>query len=134
MCFLKLNLNIVLLLTLITTVASSSKNSSTPPSEQSIAFTHNAGNNILNPGASLSFIITLTSTIPSSGIKVEISTREEANGNTVGSNSSVNSTASTVNVGISGLPRQVWCIVTIKVSSVTTPSNNATQTFRILYK
>jgi hypothetical protein len=37
-------------------------------------------------------------------------------------------------VGISALPRQLWCIVTVKVTSVSTASNSATQTFRIVYK
>ena len=105
-----------------------------PPSEQPIAFTHNAGSNTQNPGSSLSFTVTLTSTIPSGGIKVEVSTKEEATNNTVGSNSSVNSSSATVNQNITGLPRQVWCITTIKVSSVSTPSNSNTQIFRVVYK
>ena len=106
----------------------------TPPAEQPIAFTHNAGNNVLNPGPSLNFTVTLTSTMPTAGIKVEVSTKEEASGNAVGTNSSVNSTTAAVNVGVAGLPRQLWCIVTIKVSSVSTPTNTSTQTFRIIYK
>ena len=106
----------------------------TPPAEQPIAFTHNGGSNVLNPGPSLNFTVTLTSTMPTGGIKVEVSTKEEANGNAVGTNSSVNSSTAAVNVSVSGLPRQLWCIVTIKVSSVATPTNSATQTFRIIYK
>ena len=105
-----------------------------PPSEQPIAFTHNAGNNIHNPGSNLSFTVTLTSAMPSAGIKVDVSTKEEANNNPVGTNSSVNSSSATVNLNITGLPRQVWCITTIKVSSVSAPSNSNTQIFRVVYK
>jgi len=72
--------------------------------------------------------------MPSAGIKVEVSTKQEASGATVGTNSSVNSTTANVNVGVSGLPQQVWCIVTIKVTSLSTATNSATQTFRIIYK
>lgn len=108
--------------------------SPTPPAEAQIAFTQNAGSNVLNPGPSLNFAVTLTSTMPAAGIKVEVSTKEEASGNVVGTNSSVNSTTATVNASVSGLPRQLWCIVTIKVSSVSTPTNTATQTFRVIYK
>ncbi len=132
-----LRLNTIILLSVILLLESCGSKSPTPPpppTEQPIAFTHNAGNNVLNPGPSLNFNVSLTSAMPAAGIKVEVSTKEEASGNTVGTNSSVNSTSATVNVGISALPRQLWCIVTIKVSSVSTASNSATQTFRVVYK
>ena len=106
----------------------------TPPAEQPITFSHNAGNNVLNPGPSLSFNVTLTSAMPSGGIKVEISTKEEASGNVVGTNSSTSGTSAAVTASISSLPRQLWCVVTIKVTSQRTASNSATQTFRIVYK
>lgn len=130
----KINLIVVLFFSILVAACGSKSPAPPPPSEQSIAFTHNAGNNVLNPGPSLNFNVTLTSAMPAAGIKVEVSTKEEASGNTVGTNSSVNSTSATVNVGISGLPRQLWCIVTIKVTSVSTASNSTTQTFRIVYK
>lgn len=130
----KINLILILFFSILVAACGSKSPAPPPPSEQSIAFTHNAGNNVLNPGPSLNFNVTLTSAMPAAGIKVEVSTKEEASGNTVGTNSSVNSTSATVNVGVSGLPRQLWCIVNIKVTSVSTASNSATQTFRIVYK
>ena len=133
MKFLKLN-TIILLSVIVVMESCSSKSPAPPPTEQPIAFTHNAGNNVLNPGSSLNFAVTLTSAMPAAGIKVEVSTKEEASGNTVGTNSSVNSTSATVNVGVSALPQQLWCIVTIKVTSASTASNSATQTFRVVYK
>ena len=132
----KLNLVLVLFFSTLVAACGSKKPPTPPPppSEQPIAFTHNAGTNVLNPGPSLNFTVTLTSTMPTSGIKVEVSTKEEAGGNAVGTNSSVNSTSAAVSASVSALPRQLWCIVTIKVSSVNTPSNSATQTFRVVYK
>ena len=131
-----LKLNTIILLSVIILIESCGSKSPTPPppAEQPIAFTHNAGNNVLNPGSSLNFAVALTSAMPAAGIKVEVSTKEEASGNTVGTNSSVNSTSATVNVGVSALPQQLWCIVTIKVTSANTASNSATQTFRVVYK
>jgi len=132
-----LKLNTILLLSAITLIESCSSKSPAPPpppTEQPIAFTHNGGSNVLNPGSSLNFTVTLTSAMPAGGIKVEVITKEEASGNTVGTNSSVSSTSATVNVGVSALPRQFWCIVTIKVTSASTASNSAIQTFRIVYK
>ena len=135
MKFLKLNTIILLsVIILIESCSSKSPAPPPPPAEQPIAFTHNAGNNVLNPGSALNFVVTLTSSMPAAGIKVEVSTKEEASGNAVGTNSSVNGTSATVNASVSALPRQLWCIVTVKVSSVSTASNNATQTFRIVYK
>ena len=134
MKFLKLN-TIIFLFAVILIQSCGSKNPPPPPpAEQPIAFTHNAGNNVLNPGSSLNFNITLTSTMPAAGIKVEVSTKEESSGNAVGTNSSVNSVSAAVSASVSSLPRQVWCIVTIKVTSLSTASNSATQTFRIIYK
>ena len=131
-----LRLNTIILLSVIVLMESCSSKSPAPPppTEQAIAFTHNGGNNVLNPGSALNFAVTLTSAMPAAGIKVEVSTKEEATGNTVGTNSSVNSTSATVNVGVSALPQQLWCIVTIKVTSASTASNSATQTFRVVYK
>ena len=127
--------NTIIILSIALLIQScSSRNPTPPPTEQPIAFTHNAGNNIMNPGPSLNFIVTLTSTMPASGIKVEVSTKEESSGNAVGTNSSANSNSATVNASVSSLPRQVWCVVTIKVSSQGTATNSATQTFRIVYK
>ena len=131
-----LRLNTIILLSVIVLMESCSSKSPAPPppTEQAIVFTHNGGNNVLNPGSALNFAVTLTSAMPAAGIKVEVSTTEEATGNTVGTNSSVNSTSATVNVGVSALPQQLWCIVTIKVTSASTASNSATQTFRVVYK
>ena len=132
-----LRLNTSILLPVIILLASCGSKTPTPPpppTEQPIAFTHNGGNNVLNPGSSLNFAVTLTSAMPAAGIKVEVSTKEEASGNAVGTNSSVNSTAAAVSASVSALPRQLWCIVTIKVSSVSTTTNTSTQTFRVTYK
>lgn len=129
-----LKLNTILVLSVIILIQSCGSKSPPPPAEQPIAFTHNAGSNVINPGPSLNFNVTLTSTMPGTGIKVEVNTKEEASGNEVGTNSSVNSTSATVSAGVNTLPRQVWCIVTIKVTSANTASNSATQTFRIVYK
>ena len=132
--FVKINTILLLAVILLIQSCGSKNPPPPPPAEQQIAFTHNAGNNVLNPGSSLNFAVTLTSTMPAAGIKVEVSTKEEASGNTVGANSSVNSTSSPVNVGVSGLPQQLWCIVTVKVTSAGTASNSATQTFRVVNK
>ncbi len=135
MKFLRLNMFILLsVIVLLESCGSKSPPPPPPPTEPPIAFTHNAGNNVLNPGPALNFAVTLTSAMPSAGIKVEVSTKEEASGNAVGTNSVVNSTSATVNVGVSSLPQQLWCIVTIKVTSASTASNSATQTFRIVHK
>jgi ABC-type glycerol-3-phosphate transport system substrate-binding protein len=109
------------------------KGSSGPPADQQIVFTHNAGNATQNPGATLAFTVTLTSAMPASGIKMDVSTITEVGGTAV-SNSSASGSSASVNMSVTSLPRQVWCVTTVKVSSVGTPSNTATQIFRVVYK
>src|SRR6185503_15429911 len=108
MIFYKSDFTVTLFVCILITACDKGK-SQTPPAEQPIAFTHNAGNNVFNPGAFLNFTVTLTSAMPASGILVEVSTKEEVSGNAVGTNSSINSSSAAVNVAVSSLPRQVWC-------------------------
>ena len=123
----------LLILLVVIYTSCSNKGSSGPPADQPITFTHNAGAATQNPGATMPFAVTLTSAMPASGIKVDVTTETEVGGTAV-SNSTVSGSSATVNLSVTGLPRQVWCVTTVKVSSVGTPSNSATQIFRVVNK
>lgn len=129
-----LQLTAIIFFSIIMVNGNCGKKPQQPPADQPITFTHTAGSNVQNPGSTLNFSVTLTSAMPASGIKVDISTKEEVSGTSVGNNSSISGSSATVNATVLSLPRQVWCIVTVTVSSVGTPSNTATQTFRVVYK
>jgi ABC-type enterochelin transport system substrate-binding protein len=49
-------------------------------------------------------------------------------------NAAITSTTAANNLQLIGLPQQHWCTATIKVSSVATPSNSASQSFKVVYK
>ena len=109
----------------------------TPPAAQeaSIVFTTDA--NAANTSLSNTFpvAVTLTSAMPSaSGINIAATVIDQTNNATITQNAAVNSTAAINNIQLINLPRQHWCTVTIKVTSVATPSNFATKTFNVAYK
>ena len=122
-----------LILSVVVYTSCSNKGSSGPPADQPIVFSHNAGAATQNPGATMPFTVTLTSAMPASGIKVDVTTVTEVGGTAV-SNSTVSGSSASVNMSVTNLPRQVWCVTTVKVSSAGTPSNSATQIFRVVYK
>ena len=109
----------------------------TPPAAQeaSIVFTTDA--NAANTSLSNTFpvAVTLTSAMPSSsGINISATVIDQSNNATIAQNAAINSTAAINNIQLINLPRQHWCTVTIKVTSVATPSNFATKTFNVAYK
>lgn len=103
--------------------------------EENIAFELSSGSAIVNASNSFSFQITLKSKVPDSGVKIEVSAVEELAGTAVTPQPpSLTSTSATISSGVQNLPRQKWVVTSVKVSSVATPSNTATKTFRIVYK
>ena len=126
------------LFTFIMAIAACKK--STPPpqgtaQEAAIVFTVDA--NTTNTSLSNSFpvAVTLTSAMPSSsGINIAATVIDQTNNATINQNASINSVVAINNTQIINLPRQHWCTVTIKVTSVATPSNFATKTFNVAFK
>jgi ABC-type enterochelin transport system substrate-binding protein len=73
--------------------------------------------------------------MPSSrGITIETTLVNQNTSATIAQNAAVTSTAAVNNLQFINLPQQHWCTATIKVSSVATPSNNASKTFTVVYK
>ena len=105
------------------------------PKEDNIAFTVDAANSNISPGSSFSFNVKLTSAMPAQGIKIEITAIDDVSGSSITpQNAAVSSSSTTTSVSIINLPQQKWVDVTVKVSSVATPTNYATQQFKVVYK
>ena len=103
--------------------------------EDNIAFTIDASNGSILPGSSFSFNAKLTSAMPAQGIKIEITANDDVSGsNITPQNAAVQSSSITTSVSVINLPQQKWVDVTVRVSSVATPTNYATQTFKVVYK
>ncbi len=107
---------------------------STPP-ETPVAFTINATNNSISLTNGFAVTATLSSTMPSSrGITIETTLLDQSTSTNITQNAAVTSTTAANNLQLIGLPQQHWCTATIKVSSVATPSNSASQSFTVVYK
>jgi len=102
--------------------------------EQKIAFTMDAVNNSIATGTNFPVLVTLTSTMPSKGIKIETTTVNQVSGSTLPQGAPFSNTSAKNTVVISSLPQQQWCKVTIKVTSNNTSTNTDSQSFTVVYK
>ncbi|HYJ37324.1 MAG TPA: hypothetical protein VEV87_01860 [Chitinophagaceae bacterium] len=89
-----------------------------------------AGSNQLpSPGPDFPLIVTIKSTMPAAGVKIDVTAREDVGGSTPFFNQSVNSTTSVNNFNITGSPRNVTIRVTVTVTSLSTSSNTFTGSY-----
>jgi hypothetical protein len=102
--------------------------------EQKIVFTIDAVNNSIATGTNFPVLVTLTSTMPSKGIKIETTTVNQVSGSTLPQGAPFSNTSAKNTIVISNLPQQQWCKVTIKVTSNNTSTNTDSQSFTVVYK
>lgn len=120
---------------LLSTAACKKAKPTVPAGEPQIIFTTNANTTNTSLTNSFPVTVTLTSAMPSaSGINIESTVIDQTNNATIPQNASVNSNTGINSIQLINLPRQHWCTVTVKVTSVATPSNFATTTFNVAYK
>ncbi len=84
--------------------------------------------NILGPDFPLK--VEITSTIPTSGVKIEITAAPESAPATAFYTASSNSTAPQNNYSITNTPSGVTCVVNVTVTSLSSPSNKWAGTYR----
>jgi hypothetical protein len=82
------------------------------------------------PGPNFPLKIEIKSTMPASGVKIEISAKKDGSSDPAFFTSSNNSTAPQNNYSITGTPANVMCIVSITVTSLSKPSNVWTGSYR----
>ena len=102
--------------------------------EQKIVFTIDAVNNSIATGTNFPVAVTLTSAMPSQGIKIEIITVTQGSGVTLPQGAPYSTKSAKNTIVISGLPQQQYCTVTVKVTSNNTSTNSDIQIFTIVYK
>lgn len=127
---------IILLLSIFLVGASSCHKNGGTPAEQNIVFKLNPdpGTTVFPAlGTTQDFGVTVTSNLPSGGVKVDLKLTKDLDGTTVFSqslSSAVNSfTATFQNLGSGSI-----CTGTITVTSAATASNTASKTFKIAKK
>ena len=97
----------------------------------------NPGNNVYTSlSSTFNFKVILTSTMPTSGINIDITTRNTANNELLGSTINYKSSVASNNFSIGTLVSGVTYAVTIVVSSqkVSTPANTSTKTINVKLK
>jgi hypothetical protein len=107
-----------------------------PPAEVQIAFTINPdpGTTILAALAATQDIgIAISSKLPTAGVKIDLTLTKDLDGSSVFSQS-LTSSISNVTTTFQNMVSGVVCTGTIKITSVSTPSNNASKTFKIAKK
>ena len=103
--------------------------------EDKISFTIDATNGAFSAAANYPFKLQLKSKMPPGGIKIEILANQEASGPAVTPQTPAFTTKDTlVNTAVSNLPRQLWVVTKVRVSSVTTTTNKDSATFRVIFK
>jgi hypothetical protein len=107
------------------------------PTESPIAFTIDidpgAGNIYGAVGSSQAIKVNVSSTLPTAGVQVDVTTKRDTDGGTV-STSSLSSVAATVNASVDSLKSGVLCTTTVIVTSKGTSTNSLTKTFKIAKK
>jgi hypothetical protein len=106
--------------------------SNTAPSEAILALTTNPPTSSFQlPGIEpFNLTVTITSTIPSGGVKIDVSAKkDDGSGSAPFYSTSVNSTTSVNNFTITNTPIGVQCLVEIKVTSLSKSSNQWTGSY-----
>lgn len=122
------------LLFLLLTVAACKK-PDTGPAEDKIDIAKDFATGVFSPAANYPIKVQLKSKMPADGIKIEILASQEANGAAVTPQTPPFTTKDTVvNTAVTNLPRQVWVVTKVRVTSVTTSTNKDSATFRVIFK
>jgi len=124
----------IALMTLITvsSCGGGGDDSPPPPSEANLAVNTDPGNESVQPPAlgPYNLKVTITSTMPPNGVKIDITAKKDDGTNTVFFSTSVNRTTSTNDFTITGTPVATQCLVETKVTSLTKSSNQWSGSYR----
>ncbi|MFM1756116.1 MAG: hypothetical protein RL621_1058 [Bacteroidota bacterium] len=84
-------------------------------------------------GASQSIAVNISSTLPTTGVTIDVKTTKDSDGSTV-SSSSVASTTAKNTISVDNLTAGVLCTTTITVASKSKADNSALKSFKIARK
>lgn len=103
--------------------------------EENIIFELSAGSAIIHTSNAYDVKLTMKSKLPSTGVRVETSATEETSGTPITPQAAAYTlTTASTSLTVQNLPRQKWVIVQVKASSIKTPTNSSSQSFRIIFK
>ena len=103
-----------------------------PPNEANLVVTTDPANGSVQPPAlgPYNLKVTVTSTMPTNGVKIEVTGKKDDGTNTVFFSTSVDRTTAVNDFTITGTPAATQCLVEVKVTSLTKPSNTWSGSYR----
>ena len=122
----------ILSLVTVTSCGGGGDDSPPPPNEANLAVTTDPANGTVQPPAlgPYTLKVTITSTMPPNGVKIEINAKKDDGTNTSFFSTSVNRTTAVNDFTITNTPAATQCIVETKVTSLTKASNQWTGSYR----
>lgn len=82
------------------------------------------------PGPTFNLAVQVTSTMPASGVKIDVTAKVDGSSGSPFFTTSVNSSQALTNITITGTPSTVICLVNVTVTSLSTSSNVWTGSYR----
>ena len=103
-----------------------------PPTEANLAVTTDPANGTVQAPAlgPYNLKVTITSTMPPNGVKIDITAKKDDGSNTVFFSTSVNRTTAVNDFTLTGTPAATQCLVETKVTSLTKSSNQWSGSYR----
>jgi hypothetical protein len=103
-----------------------------PPAEANLAVTTDPANGTVQAPAlgPYNLKVTITSTMPPNGVKIDITAKKDDGSNTVFFSTSVNKTTAVNDFTLTGTPAATQCLVETKVTSLTKSSNQWSGSYR----
>jgi hypothetical protein len=103
-----------------------------PPAEANLAVTTDPPDGMVQLPAlgPYNVKVSITSTMPSNGVKIEITAKKDDGTNTVFFTTSANKTTAVNDFTITGTPAATQCLVEIKVTSLTKATNTWSGSYR----
>ena len=89
----------------------------------------NGSNQAPAPGPDFPLTVTIKSAMPSGGVKIDVTARQDVAGSTPFFTQTINSTSTVNNFTITNSPRNVTLRVDVTVTSIPTPTNKATGSY-----
>jgi len=127
-------INIVFFLSLQGIVLSSCKKGAPKEVEEAIRFETDATDQNISNADKFIFTAKLLSAMPSNGIKLSITAKEEISNTDLPQDPPFVSKGSQTALNVKGLPKQKWVIATVKVCSAKDTLNCVSKSFKIVYK
>ena len=126
---------IVFLPIVIAALVACSKSAGVAAPETAVSFMVDATNNSISLSDTYRIMVKLESAMPTKeGVTIETTVMDQTTNSAIAQNAAIVRTNTQNYLQLINLPQQHLCTVTVKVSSVATPSNSVSKSFTVVYK